>query len=107
MRGSGCDMKVSKQARERRWLVVAEDGRHVTLGRHSDPSDDEVAEAGRGIDALGLAAWLVISEGGYYNSNRVTLMMVRPITTAQGDWVAAEARWHEHRKTALDAIGKD
>jgi hypothetical protein len=98
-------MKASNQARERRWLVVAEDGRHVTLGRHSDPSDEEVAEAGRGIDALGLAAWLVISEGGYYNRIKVSLMVVRSITTKQGDWVTAEARWHEHRKAALDAIG--
>jgi hypothetical protein len=98
-------MAVSKQVRERRWLVVAEDGRHVTLGRHSDPSDDEIAEAGRRIDALGLAAWLVISEGGYYNRTKVTLMMVRSITAAQGDWVAAETRWQEHRKAALGGFG--
>lgn len=98
-------MKGSMHARERRWLVVAEDGRHVTLGRHSVPSDDEITQAGRGIDALGLAAWLVISEGGYYNNSKVSLMMVRSITAKLGDWDAAEARWHDHRKVALNAIG--
>ena len=28
---------------ERRWIILGEDGRHVTMGRHSDPSPEELA----------------------------------------------------------------
>jgi hypothetical protein len=35
--------------REKRWIVLADDGLHVTIGRHTDPSEDEIVRAG---DAL-------------------------------------------------------
>ncbi|MFC7477946.1 hypothetical protein ACFQS7_26605 [Dankookia sp. GCM10030260] len=87
--------------KEKRWLVVAEDGRHVTLGRHSDPTEQEIAEAGAHLDAAGLAAWLVVSEGGYYGENPVSLLQVRRITAREGAWKDAERRWHQIRDEKL------
>jgi len=34
---------------ERRWIVLGEDGRHVTMGRNSGPSPDEIARAEAGL----------------------------------------------------------
>jgi hypothetical protein len=48
-------------ARERRWLFVVEDGRHGTVGRHSDPTDEEIARVGQELDGLGLAGWLAVT----------------------------------------------
>lgn len=83
--------------REKRWLVVTEDGSHATLGRHTDPAEHEIAEIGRRCDQLGLAAWLAVSEGRYHSRDRMSLMMVRPITEKVADWPEAERLWNERR----------
>lgn len=90
--------------REKRWLVVAEDGRHATLGRHSDPAPEEIDEAGQQLDAAGLAGWLAVSEGGYYGPQTVTLLLVRRITVREGDWAEAERRWHERRAETMKSL---
>jgi hypothetical protein len=48
---------------ERRWIVLGEDGRHITMGRHSDPSPEEVAKAEAGLAAQGLLAALCRGRG--------------------------------------------
>ena len=84
--------------RERRWLVVAETGQHNTLGRHTNPTDEEITQVASQLDAAGLAGWLAVSEGQYYSSTPITLMMVRPITSKTGDWGAAERLWYQRRE---------
>ena len=49
--------------RERRWIVLGEDGRHVTIGRHSDPADSEIANLEQSLGDQGLNGWLVIVDG--------------------------------------------
>ena len=88
--------------RERRWLIVVETGQHVTIGRHTDPTDDEIAQVASQLDSAGLAGWLVVSEGGYYQRTPVTLMMVRQITSKPGDWPAAERLWHQRRERSTE-----
>jgi hypothetical protein len=34
-----------ERSRERRWIVLGTDGCYVTLGRASDPSEEEVRQA--------------------------------------------------------------
>ena len=66
--------------RERRWIVLCTDGRHVTIGRHTDPTDDEVLAAERSLSANGLAGWLAVMAGDYYaQSVQPDLMLVRPL----------------------------
>ena len=91
---------VNKDAREKRWLVVSADGRHGTLGRHTDPSAAEIERAGARLDELGLAGWLVVSEGVYYSDGPVTLLQVRRISAADGDWDEAAKLWHATRAAA-------
>ncbi|WP_420105121.1 hypothetical protein [Herbaspirillum huttiense] len=77
--------------------MVTGDGRHSTLGRHSDPSDEEISQAGQQLDGLGIAGWLAVSEGEYYGRGSITLLKVRRITEKNGDWAVAERLWQEQR----------
>ena len=43
---------------ERRWIVLGTDGRYVTLGRASDPSEEEIRRAETSLRAQGLSGWL-------------------------------------------------
>lgn len=68
-----------ERSRERRWIVLGTDGRFVTLGRASDPSDEEVRGAEEALRAQGLAGWLAVMEGNPYVGNAPRLMEVRPL----------------------------
>lgn len=98
--------KAEKQlTRERRWLILAEDGRHVTVGRHSDPSPEELVEAEARLAAQGLAGWIVVMEGGYYTRHKPSLMMVRPLCNPQGAFAKAVDAFQAARKASLDSFG--
>ena len=66
---------------ERRWVVVGEDGRYVTLGRASDPSEPEILEAEKALVAQGLAGWLAIMQGSPHYEATPRLMEVRTLGT--------------------------
>ena len=83
---------------ERRYLVVASDGRHVTIGRAVDPADEELAKAGARLDADGLAGWYVLSEGDYWRVGvEIAWLPLRRITSLPGNWDAAAAASHALR----------
>ena len=42
-------------SRDRRWIVLATDGKHATLGRAAQPTEAEVAQAASALAAAGLA----------------------------------------------------
>lgn len=89
-------------SRERRWIVLGEDGRHVTLGRSTDPTAEEIARAGDGLRAAGVGGWLAVIEGVYYSSRgRVSLMMVRELAPCRASWVDAVAAFTGLRRAAL------
>ncbi|MDT8278136.1 MAG: hypothetical protein E7K72_21400 [Roseomonas mucosa] len=71
--------KPSGRSLERRWIVVAPDGRFTTLGRASDPSEAEILAAEAGLRAQGLAGWLAIMEGNPYVGATPRIMEVRPL----------------------------
>lgn len=94
---------VSNQTLEMRWIILATDGRHVTIGRHTDPSESEVQRAGIALAAAGQAGWLAIMKGGYYERLRKpSLMMVRPLGNPQRSWDEA-AEFFEHARRACIA----
>ena len=85
-----------------RWLVLVTDGRHVTLGRHRDPDPEEIANSEKALAEQGLAGWLVLMKGAYYDSRkRPELMMVRPLGEPQGSWEASVASFETHWKLAV------
>jgi len=79
-----------KEAREKRWSVIADNGAHVWLGRHTDPSEDEIDRFATQLDEQQRAAWLVVREGVYYSKAPLSVIMVRPFTSVDGNWESAK-----------------
>lgn len=92
-------------ARERRWIILAEDGRYITIGRDTDPSDEEVTYLGEGLRAQGIGGWLAVVQGHYYQScDTLTLLMVRAIAPSSGPtWEQAEAAFLRVRSDVMCA----
>lgn len=69
--------------------MVAEDGRYVTLGRASDPSEDEILGAEQSLVAQGLSGWLAVMQGNPYVGATPRLMEVRVLGQPEGSFAAA------------------
>jgi hypothetical protein len=74
---------------ERRWIVLAEDGRYVTLGRETDPSDEEIGAAEAALVAQGIAGWLAVMEGNPHIGRLPRLMQVRALGKPSGAFDAS------------------
>ena len=88
--------------RERRWVILGDDGRHVSIGRATDPSEDELARAADGLRAAGLGGWVAILEGSYYQTRgKISLMMVREIAPPASTWETAVTLFQTRRRQAI------
>ncbi len=95
----GMPQAAKRAHRERRWIVLAEDGRHSTLGRDTDPSEDEIKAAERSLAAQALNGWLAIAEGDYWSRRaKVNLLMVRCLGAPQIEFNAAAAIFESLRR---------
>jgi hypothetical protein len=79
-----------QRARERRWVVFGEDGRYLTLGRASDPSEEEILGAEAALRAQGQGGFLAIVEGSPYAGPLPRLMEVRPLASPSATFSDAE-----------------
>jgi hypothetical protein len=88
-----------------RWIVLASDGRHSTIGRDTAPDDAALAAAGAALVNLGLTGWLVRLEGDYWaRRTPVALTMVEPLAhAADTDWPAAVATFEAIRIAATSS----
>ena len=87
---------------ERRWIILAQDGRHVTMGRAAPPSETEVEAAAAALVAQGLAGWLATLDGIYWSRRRLTLAPVQTLGDgASLDWPAAITAFEAARQRAL------
>jgi len=87
---------------ERRWIILAQDGRHVTMGRAAPPSEAEVEAAAAALAAQGLAGWLATLDGNYWSRRRVALAQVQTLGDgATLDWSAANTAFEAARQRAL------
>jgi hypothetical protein len=89
--------------RERRWIILADDGRHVTVGRHTDPTEEEIERAGAGLRAISAGGWLAVLEGAYYEPGTVSLMLVKEIAPARCEWDSAVTTFLQIRSRTIDA----
>ena len=94
----------TQSCRDRRWIVLGEDGRHITLGRYSDPSPDEIATAEATLAAQGLAGWLAVMEGSYHHVRAPSLMMVRALCSPARPFTEAVEAFHAVRQTRLHSF---
>jgi hypothetical protein len=86
---------------ETRWIVLGTDGRHVSLGRHSDPSTAEIEKAEAALAAHGLAGWLALLQGDYYVRHRPSVMMVRTLGEPSLPFAEAIEKFESLRREAL------
>ena len=87
---------------ERRWMILAQDGRHVTMGRAAPPSEAEVEAAAAALAAQGLAGWLASLDGNYWSRRRVALAAVQMLgDDATLGWSAASTAFEAARQRAL------
>ena len=87
----------------------APDGRYVTLGRHSDPTEDEIRAAENGLRAQGLAGYLAVMEGNPWVGPLPRLLEVRPLADPAGSFGEAAAACVEliRRSRGNDGAGAD
>ena len=83
-----------------RTIILAEDGRHVTIGRDSQPSEDEIKRSATALRAANIGAWLATMTGEYYGKGKVGLQMHREISTPKRRYDEAEAAFHTAREAA-------
>lgn len=83
---------------EKRWIILTPDGGHVSIGRHTDPSEDEIRAVAQKLREAGTGGWLAVMEGAYYSRNRVTLLMVREIVPSGKIWDAVVASFDSRRR---------
>jgi hypothetical protein len=93
-----------KWDQERSWIILGEDGRHITLGRSSDPTNVELAQAKAGLAGQGLSGWLAVMDGSYYMQGSPNLLMVDPICNPRRSFADAVAAFHIERKKMLDGL---
>ena len=88
-----------------RWIVLASDGRHSTIGRDTAPDDAALAAAGAALAGMGLGGWLVRLEGDYWARRKpVVLTMIQPLAhAADADWPAAVAAFEAMRIAATSS----
>lgn len=75
-----------------RTIVLAADGRYVTLGRHSEPSDVELAQVTETLTANGLTAWLATMQGSPFSKRAPKIAAIRALH-GEGDFAAAVAAY--------------
>ena len=86
------------------WIILTSDGRHALLGRHSEPTEEELQAAGDAMTTQGISAWLAVREGDYYHPNaRVSVTKVRALTRAEGDWSSAVEAFERFRRNNLES----
>ena len=89
-------------SREKRWIVLASDGRHVTIGRHVDPTPEMIEQAAFELRKGGLGGWLAITEGRYYEpGDELQVLAIRPLAEPASSWDDTVAMFMAMR---LDAI---
>lgn len=66
---------------DRRWIVLAEDGRYVTLSRELNPSEDDILRAEDSLRKLDAAGWLVVMSGSAYAPEMPTVLEVRRLAS--------------------------
>ena len=88
-----------------RWIVLASDGRHSTIGRDMAPDDVELAAAGSALASVGLTGWLVRLEGDYWSRRKpVVLTTMQPLAHAvDAGWPAAVAAFEAMRMAAMSS----
>ena len=90
--------------RERRWLLLAEEGSHSWLGRAIDPEDEDIGHAEASLRQVGLGGWIVVSEGDYWRPGPMVLLEVRTLNAPKKSFDEAMVLFLSRRQSLLGGI---
>lgn len=79
-------------------MVLADDGRHIMLGRAVAPSAAGMARATASLKRLGFGGWLVAMTGDYDGELPVTLNLLRELAPSSIHWDDAVAAFNARRR---------
>lgn len=85
---------------ETRTIILALDGRTVTLGRFYQPTSDEIEAARVALAQQGVTAWLATMDGNPYATNPPRLTEVTPLV-GEGSFADAVAAYLDARASRL------
>jgi hypothetical protein len=66
-------------ARDPRWVQLAESGEYSTLGRHRQPDEEDIAAAEAALAKVGRAGWIAVMSHSVHERTMPELLMVRPL----------------------------
>ena len=78
-----------------RWIILLESGEYALMGRHSEPTLDELHEMETRMAATGVRGWLAIMDRSEYASGTPEFHMIRPILAPGTSFEAAVAKFRE------------
>lgn len=82
-------------------IVLSEDGRHVALGRQTEPDASEVKRSAHGLASLGLGGWLCRLEGDYYSKSTLSIVRLQILGQPAAHFDQATARFLDLRRDRL------
>ena len=83
------------------FILLGSDGRYVLLGRHGEPSADEMAQITAHLSAQNLGGWVARMSGDYWHrARRVRLEQIREVAPSTTNFHHAEAAFQARRTGA-------
>ena len=102
---SQCGTGAMSAGVQQRWIVLGADGRHMSLGRATPPTDMEIIGVSDALTAQGLSGWLARMQGEYYSRQKVTLEPLQRIGISHdADWHAALSAFHAARPPSATIV---
>jgi len=72
------------QAKDPRWIVLAQDGRYSSVGRQREPDAEDIARIEEGLRQAGVGGWLAVISQSAYAPGVPEVVEVRPLGEPAG-----------------------
>ena len=93
-----------RNAKDPRWVLLAENGDFSTIGRHSEPDDNEIAAAEAALERGGISGWIAIMSGSIYKRSVPDLVMVRALRQPLTPFDTAVRAFHQRRSVYVGDV---
>jgi hypothetical protein len=81
--------------RDPRWVLLTESGEYSILGRHREPSEEDIAAAEVALAQAGRSGWLAVMSHSAHTRAKPELLMVRPLRDPRLPFEAAVQALHK------------
>jgi hypothetical protein len=76
-----------------RWIILTEDGHINTIGRHTEPSQEDIDGAENAMEAAGVRGWLALMDRSAHAAGQPEFTMVREMRGPKVSFQEAVARF--------------